>query len=317
MGRAGRFAAAAGAALAAVAALSALAGSATGAHGSGVPERPQGIPLIEAHRGGPKANGRPFRPENTLSAFASSRTQGVRVEIDVRVAAGGVPVVFHDGGLAAATRRCSGAVRRKTPGYLSGCEVTRPRNLPGGGAEHNTVPTLSEVLSHPATRGVSWSLELKERELAPAAQSAYVRRVAQIVRRARIAHEELIVSSFSATLLRLWRREASARWPASRARELLLTHARSPHRPALHARRIGAAWVGANHAYVDATYLEVIRARRLRLAVWTPNSVDDIEEMARLGVDAIITDDPMRAKNIALQACLERGYGVRACVEWI
>jgi len=35
-------------------------------------------------------------PENTLAAFAAARDAGVGVELDVRLAADGVPIVFHD-----------------------------------------------------------------------------------------------------------------------------------------------------------------------------------------------------------------------------
>ncbi len=51
------------------------------------------VPL--AHRG---LHG-PGVPENTAAAFAAARAAGVGVELDVRLAADGVPVVVHDRGL--------------------------------------------------------------------------------------------------------------------------------------------------------------------------------------------------------------------------
>ena len=38
-------------------------------------------------------------PENSLAAFEAARAAGVGVELDVRLTADGVPVVFHDAGL--------------------------------------------------------------------------------------------------------------------------------------------------------------------------------------------------------------------------
>lgn len=293
----------------------ALAGFGAAPGGAVAQEPLEGVPAIEAHRGGPKANGEDYRPENTLAAFASARTLGVRIELDVQLSRDGVPVVFHDRtiGAATATRRCTGRVTAKTAAQLGACEVIRPRNLPGGPAPHNTIPTLSRALGHPSTRGASWSVELKLRTGTVPFLRSYVRRVAAVLQRAPIAHDRLIVSSFSQLVLRLWRAEAVGRWPLSRARRLLLTDAASPARPILEARRAGASWLGADHTEVDDAYVEALRPRRLRLAVWTPNSVAAIERMARDGVHTIITDDPMRAKNVVFAACLRRGHGLTTC----
>jgi glycerophosphoryl diester phosphodiesterase len=89
-----------------------------------------------AHRGlwGEIRRGQPT-PENSLAAFHTARTQGVGVELDVRLTRDRVPVVFHDATL---TRMCKRDVA------LADIEICDPRDamLPNG----FPIPTLPAAL---------------------------------------------------------------------------------------------------------------------------------------------------------------------------
>ncbi|MGQ9656423.1 MAG: glycerophosphodiester phosphodiesterase family protein [Fimbriimonadales bacterium] len=49
-----------------------------------------------------------------------------------------------------------------------------------------------------------------------------------------------------------------------------------------------------NHTLVDAVAMRRARRQRKRVVVWTVNDAARKRELAQLGVDAIITDDPAR-----------------------
>lgn len=74
-------------------------------------------------------------PENSIAAFKAAQAAGVGVELDVRLTADNVPVVFHDAGL---ERMCG---QRELLSRLASAEL-EARRLPDGSA----IPTLEQVL---------------------------------------------------------------------------------------------------------------------------------------------------------------------------
>jgi glycerophosphoryl diester phosphodiesterase len=98
-----------------------------------------------AHRG-LHAPGGP--PENTLAAFAAARAAGYGVELDVRLAADGVPVVVHDADLRRVADR---------PVTVAATPSTVLATVPLGHGEG--VPTLAAVLA--ALPDVPVMVELK------------------------------------------------------------------------------------------------------------------------------------------------------------
>jgi len=108
---------------------------------------PQDRPAVVAHRGGAE-----LWPENTITAFRAARNVGVdAIELDVRAAAGGTPVVIHDATLDRTTDG-SGRVDSKTVGELQSLDAGyRFESLEGsidtpyrGMGIH--IPTLEQVL---------------------------------------------------------------------------------------------------------------------------------------------------------------------------
>lgn len=76
------------------------------------------------------------RPENTLAAFEKAKDEGFPIELDVRLAKGGVPVVFHDSN----TLRLIGKYKKINNLTLLQLKDLKIRNT------KEYVPALSEVL---------------------------------------------------------------------------------------------------------------------------------------------------------------------------
>jgi len=88
-----------------------------------------------AHRGLHDRSAGP--PENSLAAFEAAVTAGYGIELDVRLAADGVPVVFHDAGL----ERLTGLA-----GWVSSSSSARLARARLGGSDQ-PIPRLEEALS--------------------------------------------------------------------------------------------------------------------------------------------------------------------------
>lgn len=110
-------------------------------------------PILIGHRGSCARS-----PENTLRSFRSAVEEGAQVvELDLRLSADGIPVVFHDADL----RRLAGRPERAeemTARQLGGLPVLREEHEPG---DDTTIPTLDTVLQEIGTRARLY-LELKQ-----------------------------------------------------------------------------------------------------------------------------------------------------------
>lgn len=108
---------------------------------------PQDRPAVVAHRGGAD-----LWPENTITAFRAARNVGVdAIELDIRVASDGTPVVIHDATVDRTTEG-SGRVDSKTVEELQSLDAGyRFQSLEGSiGTPYREmgirIPTLEQVL---------------------------------------------------------------------------------------------------------------------------------------------------------------------------
>lgn len=133
--------------------------------------QPESIHLV-AHRG----NAREF-PENTLPAFASALSMGVRfLELDVHLSADGVPVVIHDHQLLRTTGR-GGSVFQLTAQQLSALEAHEPQRF-GERFRGTRIPLLKDVLALLDGRpDVTLFVEIKRASLAQFGHDQVVARV--------------------------------------------------------------------------------------------------------------------------------------------
>lgn len=232
------------------------------------------LPRLIAHRGD-----RARYPENTLPALTAAVEQGVQaVEIDVQVAADGIPVLLHD------------ATLERTAGR-PGCALDLPaqalRRIPVGeparfGARfaHVLLPTLAEAVAaldaHPA---VHLFVELKEESLARCGAERMVGQVARALAGARF---DWTLISFAAEAVAAARHltrhpvgwvlracdEASRRQAVRLAPEFLFVHRQ---------RIAGALWPGG--------------WRWVAYGVETP---DQARTLFAAGCDAVEVDDLAR-----------------------
>lgn len=232
--------------------------------------RRAGRPLVIAHRG---ASAR--ATENTAAAVERARAEGAdAVEIDVRLAAGGEVVVFHDADL----ERLAG--RPEKVEALPFAELRRVE-LAGGGR----IASLDEILE---AAGPEMLVDLEVKSEDPRRAGPLCRAVAAALSR-HPALPNLLISSFDPSAL-------------VRLRHLpclfgYLFHQRQglPLRRGWPARWVGADAVHPEHSLVTADRLRRWHRRGFLVNVWTADHPARIAALARLGVDGICTNDPAGA----------------------
>ena len=257
------------------------------------------------------------------------------LELDICMTRDGVPVVHHDTALNPDHTRDASGVRLEPPGPLlkdldlaelpaldvgrarpgSRTSLRFPHQKPRDGAR---IPTLADVLAlgrRPAAGTVRFNIEIKSSPL-EAHESAGPEALALAVV-AVLRAEEMIdratVQSFDWRVLRElraiapeiaiacltsergWRdtvlrgRAEPSPWTAG-----LGVDADGGSVPRLVHRFGGPVWMPF-HADLRAESLAEARTLGLRVIVWTVNEIPDMEALARLGVDGIVTDYPDRA----------------------
>lgn len=237
------------------------------------------LPRIVAHRGGARE-----APENTLASLAHAVACGADgIELDVRLTADGVPVVFHDDDLG---RFGGGAARvdATTARALRALDLGRRRRRFRG----ERIPTLAEAFAVAAPLAL-FNLELKPVR-APARLAAAV---AAEIAAADLAGRVLI-TSFEPALL-----AAIAVASPDLPRGLVLD--RTPPDDAwLSHSVVSLSLELARHGFAQRA-----REAGLRLLVWTENDPRRLAAWGRRGVEAVITDRP--ARFVAARDARRRG----------
>ena len=221
-------------------------------------------PQVIGHRGASAG-----APENTLAAFRLAVAQGADgVETDVRRAADGALVLHHDANL--------------SDGRLVGATVRG--DLP------RSVPTLGEVLA-----AGPWfvNIEIKNDPDEPGHDPSG-RLVDDVVAEvaAHGAGSRVLLSSFD------WATVRRAREVAPDLAVAWLVWTGTGGGPSAWVARAAAAGMrGLNpqDVLVDAELVVAAHGAGLAVNVWTVDDPDRIRALARLGVDAIITNDPAAA----------------------
>jgi glycerophosphoryl diester phosphodiesterase len=236
--------------------------------------RPGFRPLLYAHRGA-----RAHAPENTMAAFERGIADGADgIELDVRTTSDGEVIVLHDPDLA----RVTGKRDLRLAAELSLQELRRVEL-----EERARVPTLAEVLDWASARDVLVNVELKHdtRDLAQLARG-----VVRLLRgRPRVA-EHVVLSSFEPKLLGL----CAALGDDTLRAFLFHDKQRFARTPLLN---LVALAVSAAALHPERTLCSPGRVRAWRktgrlLNVWTVNDGGEARDLADLGVDGLITDDP-------------------------
>lgn len=213
-------------------------------------------------------------PENTLAAFELARKEGADgIELDVRLDGDGEVIVLHDPTLGRVTQ---GAEPRHAED-ISRRELAR---LDVGSGER--VPLLAEVLDWAHAHGQRVNVELKSDVRR---RAALLHGVARVIGRAHLP--PLMFSSFHPYFV--W-------WLGRRLPSLpraWLVHDKQrvlKYAPGL--AQLDANALHPQHTLVTAERMARLKARGFVVNVWTVNDPSRARELARLGVDAIISDNP-------------------------
>jgi glycerophosphoryl diester phosphodiesterase len=237
-------------------------------------------PIIIAHRGD-----KIHAPENTLAAFRRAAENGAdAIEFDVKLTADGQVIVLHD---PTVDRTTNGT------GKISNLPLASVKELDAGGWFSETyrgecIPTLDDVLE---TVGKNLHINIELTNYATPFDSL-VPKVVDLVKKHGVQNRMLFSSFF--------------------ARNLQVTRSLLPDVPCglLCMRgKLGAwartiSWRGdyfALHPYftdVNPGLVYRVQAAGKRVHVWTVNPEEDLKRMVGLGVDAIITDDPVLALRL-------------------
>ena len=257
------------------------------------------------------------------------------LELDIGVTRDGVPVVHHDTALNPDHTRDAKGAWLEAPGALlrdldvaalqdfdvgraragSRTAMRFPHQEPRDGAR---IPTLAEVLAlgrQPGAGAVRFNIEIKLSPLEPhetAGPEALAAAVAEVLQ-AEGMIGRATAQSFDWRVLRVLRRLAPelsiACLTSERGwRDTVLRGKAEPSPwtaglsvdsydgsvPRL-VHRFGCAEWMPFHADLTAEALAEARKLGLKVVVWTVNEVSDLQALARLGVDGIVTDYPDRA----------------------
>lgn len=231
--------------------------------------------LIYAHRGAHGGD-----PENTLYAIRRSLAAGApALEIDVH-RVGGELLVIHDRRL---ERRTDGN------GLLTDHSFETLRQLTAGAGE--TMPTLAEVLALVDARAIL-NVELKgPRTAEPVAQA-----LRACVESGRWRREQFIVSSFNHRELLAFGELAPDIPLAMLCEGVLVDMVQT-------ARALKAGTVHLSLDFTEAALVAEMQRAGLKVAVYTVNQPDDMRRLLKAGVDALITDELVLAR----QVCREEG----------
>lgn len=224
-----------------------------------------------AHRGASA-----YAPENTLAAFRRAAELGADVvEFDVRVAADGVPVVFHD---AVVDRLTDGT------GTVNNLTVAELQALDAGAGEH--IPTLNEAIECCMDEGLGMYMELKAGEA--------VRPVVDAIRQYGI-HAWVVVGSFRPD----WVAGVKLLDPGIRTAVLFGATNVDPVQlaRAVNAEYVHPCWESLSpepHTLLTPEWIRRVRAAGLGIICWPEERPAAVAALRRLGVDGICSNMPDR-----------------------
>jgi glycerophosphoryl diester phosphodiesterase len=235
---------------------------------------------VLGHRGSPAA---PGRAENSLAAVTEALRLGADgVEIDVRLSADGTLVCTHNPDAVGRTGARLDVATSASSDLLDDL---------GGKPLATLAEMLAAVQRFPGSRVVV--------EVKPVPDLAVARRTAQVlaeVLRSSAGTAELTLSSFDPVLLSLVRR-ACADLPVRTALlgekadpvEAIVRRADEDGHDEVHLPLVGLRR--------SPRVVETARSLGLSVGCWTVNRSQDLQWVAALGVDAVITDDVSGARR--------------------
>jgi glycerophosphoryl diester phosphodiesterase len=225
-------------------------------------------------------------PENTISAFEKGIEAGAdMLEIDVMLTGDGQVIVFHDYRLG---RTTDGS------GLVKNLPFNQIRTLDAGGwfsQKYRTerVPLLDEALELAKGR-IFVNIEMKHRR--HNGVFSLVDKCERIVERHRMT-DEVLFSSFNLEALRY------LHYKAPRLRFAPLYRHNLNPTPRSFPLQYNAQGVVLNHLLLNRTTVRQFHNFGIKVFVYTVNGLRKIEKMIKMGVDGVISDDPLVVGSVA------------------
>jgi len=248
------------------------------------------MPLIIAHRGASK-----HAPENTFAAFKRAVDSGADgIELDVRLAKDGIAVVFHDSSL----KRIAGR-EGKIVDYTStelGCidagswfnryapKLAKPEY------KNESVPTLAKTLAFLKDFQGLIYIELKCKE---ADTEQLAKAVTDVICESKLL-SQIVVKCFKLSAIPHVKKFC----PSVRTAALFAPKIKNILRKDKHvlklAEEAGADEISLHYTLATRKLVKKAAKRNLNVIIWTGDNPRWIRRGIRLGLAAIITNDPAR-----------------------
>jgi len=248
------------------------------------------MPLIIAHRGASK-----YAPENTFAAFKRAIEAGADgIELDVRLAKDGVAVVFHDSSLKRIAGR-KGKIAHYTSTELSSIDAGSWFNrvtpkLADPAYKDESVPTLAETLEFLKDfKGLIY-IELKCKE---ADTELLAKAVTSVICNSKLL-PQIVVKSFKLSAIPHVKKFC----PSVRTAALFAPKIKNILRKDKHllklAEEAGADEISLHYTLATRKLMKKAAKRNIRVIIWTADNPRWIRRGIKLGLAAIITNDPAR-----------------------
>jgi glycerophosphoryl diester phosphodiesterase len=294
---------------------------------AGPSPRPEGAPLVSAHRGGAA-----YAPENTMAAFHNAvRLRVDQLEADTQLSADGVLVLIHDDTLDRTTD-CSGTVIGKTFAELQACDAAywfspgQPTTSPSADLPH---PLRGQGVRIPATEELlAWlqqlgdaapelSIEIKnvpgESNFDPTGMTV-AQMLVPLIRQYGLEHKTIVQAFWPLTL-------DAVKQLAPEIRTQFLTTTSTGQTAAQNLAYVLARQHDISAPNFDAPdflapLVQAAQAAGKQVIPYTPDRESDLEAVTALGVDGIITNFPgclLRLQGRPLPASVGVGAPTPVC----
>jgi glycerophosphoryl diester phosphodiesterase len=231
-------------------------------------------PAIFAHRGASK-----YAPENTLAAFELAlEQQADGIELDVRLTVDDRVAVIHDASL---NRTTNGR------GRISHQTLQEIQQWDAG--EGQKIPSLEEVLALVSDQAIL-NIELKGNFKT---SNRLPEIVINLVKNHRLT-QSVILSSFDPNML-LFARQVMP--------EICLGYLYSPRiisrlKYKMYTPRIQPYSLHPHGSLVSPRLLDRAQSQDIKVLAWTINIPEDMSDLFAMGIDGIITNDPLTATQV-------------------
>ena len=248
------------------------------------------FPFIIGHRGASAV-----APENTMAAFRKAIEVGADgIEFDVQLSRDGVPFVIHDETLQR-TGQPSDYVSSLSAEELQLVNVGKWFRSRLGATDdysNETLPTLQQLLDHFSSGDALLYLELKCR---PEERLRIVPITCELLASYSIA-DHVIVECFDLAVIQEVKRVA----PHLKTAALFQPRITRPHlwsssrRLIEEAREVAADEIALHYRLADDLTIESAQSAGFKIVVWTVDDPTWVIRARKLGIDALITNDPAK-----------------------